>query len=76
MHGQTLSNTRREATRRAVQAVVRLAVDPTAKEAAARANDIVNNLGAVSDLQAWQSVHALEHMVVARGLTAVEQVTR
>ena len=69
-----ISTDRREAIGRASRAVVRLAIDPEAKEPARRQNVIVNDVQAFSDREAWDAVAALEHMVLSRGLVTAQQV--
>ena len=70
----TISSDRREAIGRASRAVVRLAIDPEAKEPAHRQNVIVNDVQAFSDREAWDAVAALEDMVLSRGLVTAQQV--
>lgn len=70
----TTSSDGREAISRAARAVVRLAVDPDAKEPALRQNVVVNNVDAFTDREAWDAVAALEHMTLSRGLVSAEQV--
>jgi hypothetical protein len=70
----TISSDRREAIGRASRAVVRLAIDPEAKEPAHRQNVIVNDVQAFSDREAGDAVAALEHMVLSRGLVTAQQV--
>lgn len=69
-----ISSERREAIGRAGRAVVRLAVDPEAKEPAHRQNVIVNDVQAFTDREAWDALAALEHMVLSRGLVSAQQV--
>ena len=68
-----ISTERREAIGRAGRAVVRLAVDPEAKESAHRQNVIVNDVRAFTDREAWDAV-AAEDMVLSRGLVTAQQV--
>ncbi len=68
-----ISMERREAIRRAARAVVRLGVDPDAKEPAHRQNAIVNS-PRCSDREAWDAVGALEHMLTQRGLVTAQQI--
>lgn len=70
---QNTSEERREAIARAARAVVRLAADQAAQEAAKRHDAIVND-GAFSDREAWDSVQALESMVIERGLITPEEL--
>ncbi len=67
------SSERREAIRRAARAVVRLGVDPDAKEPAHRQNMIVND-PRYSDREAWDAVSALEYMLTQRGLVSAQQI--
>lgn len=69
-----ISTERREAIGRAGRAVVRLAVDPEARESAHRQNVIVNDVRAFTDREAWDAVAALEDMVLSRGLVTAQQV--
>ena len=69
-----ISTERREAIGRAGRAVVRLAVDPEARESAHRQNVIVNDVRAFTDREAWDAVTALEDMVLSRGLVTAQQV--
>ena len=69
-----ISTERREAIGRAGRAVVRLAVDPEARESAHRQNVIVNDVRAFTDREAWDAVAALEEMVLSRGLVTAQQV--
>ena len=69
-----ISSERREAIGRASRAVVRLAIDPEAKETAHRQNILVNAVQTFSDREAWDAVAALEHMVLSRGLVTAQQV--
>ena len=69
-----ISTERREAIGRAGRAVVRLAVDPEAREPARRQNVIVNDVRAFTDREAWDAVAALEDMVLSRGLVTAQQV--
>lgn len=54
--------------------MVRLAVDPEARESAHRQNVIVNDVRAFTDREAWDAVAALEDMVLSRGLVTAQQV--
>ena len=69
-----ISTERREAIGRAGRAVVRLAVDPEARESAHRQNVIVNDVRAFTDREVWDAVAALEDMVLSRGLVTAQQV--
>lgn len=69
-----ISSERREAIGRAGRAVVRLAIDPEAKETAHRQSAIVNDVQAFTDREAWDAVAALEHMVLTRGLVTAQQI--
>ena len=69
-----ISTERREAIGRASRAVIRLAVDPEAREPAHRQNVIVNDVRAFTDREAWDAVAALEDMVLSRGLVTAQQV--
>ena len=69
-----ISSERREAMGRAGRAVVRLAIDPEAKEPARRQNVIVNDVQAFNDREAWDAVAVLEHMVLTRGLVSAQQI--
>ena len=69
-----ISTERREAIGRASRAVIRLAVDPEAREPAHRQNVIVNDVRAFNDREAWDAVAALEEMVLSRGLVTAQQI--